>query len=52
MLAVVTSEKRHGLPAVGLPLRREREMKLLLSQLTFRESESLTKAGTAREETA
>jgi hypothetical protein len=31
MLAAVTSEKRCGLPAVGLPLRREREMKLWCS---------------------
>ena len=52
MLAVVTSEKHCGVPAVGLPLRRERDEAMMLSQLTFRESESLTKAGAAREETA
>ncbi len=31
---------------------RERDEAMMLSQLTFRESESLTKAGAAREETA
>ena len=31
---------------------QERDEAMMLSQLTFRESESLTKAGAAREETA
>jgi len=31
---------------------RERDEAMMISQLTFRESENLTKAGTAREETA
>jgi len=52
MLAVVTSEKCRGLPAVGwfALAPRERDKAMMLSQLTFRESESLTKAGAAREE--
>ena len=40
--------------AVDLPLRCERETyeAMMLSQLTFHESDSLTKAGAARERTA